>query len=83
VYAFLRSHNALIVHFSSEAKGEVIDVQRRLPLDLRRVIGGKCQQVGLSCSLVKPGDKFGVPGANGTGHVRVVLGLKRTNHLLM
>jgi hypothetical protein len=54
VYAFLRSHNALIVHFSSEAKGEVIDVQRRLPLDLRRVIGGKCKQVGLSCHWSSP-----------------------------
>jgi hypothetical protein len=60
VHQVLRKHNALIVHFSSVPK---LDLLFYFPEDLRHALNKKVEG-GLCCSVVMPGD--GVQNAFGT-----------------
>lgn len=73
IHAVLGKHDALIVHFSSsmELVGGSHD-SPGYPQDLENVLGGRTQG-GLSCSTVKPGDRFGGFNSNATGCIGVVL----------
>lgn len=82
VYDFLRSHDALIVHFSGVPKGTGHNTDLEFPEDLRSVINGDAQG-GVSCSVVKPGDEFAdMRKANATGCIGVVLGLNSPDSLV-
>ena len=74
LHQFLRRHNALIVHFSGIPKG-VGPGTASYPDDLRAAIASK-GAFELSCSAVKPGDKFdpdpGVLSA-ATGSVGIIV----------
>jgi hypothetical protein len=74
VHAFLREHNALIVHFSGTPPSGC--GKHHFPADLRNVLDLGAM-TGLSCSLVVPGDNFddGKGPRNAYGSVGVILDL--------
>jgi hypothetical protein len=75
IYTILRQHNALIVHFSTLGKsGAPGNGNYPYPADLQHVLENLTQQC-VSCSTVKPTDRFDGDGANSTGCIGVVLGL--------
>lgn len=79
VYEFLENKDALIVHFSGVPKGSGIST-RNYPEDLLNVIN-KGAMSGLSCSVVKPDDKFEGVDRNAYGHIGVVLGFEDKDSL--
>jgi hypothetical protein len=83
VYSFLRSRNALIVHFSGAPKGAGRERGSRhlFPRDLEHVIAGNASG-GVSCSVIEPGDKFGQFERNATGCIGLVLGLTAPESLV-
>ncbi|MGA7439396.1 MAG: hypothetical protein WBW32_14860 [Luteibacter sp.] len=68
---FLARHQALIVHCSGTPKG-VGPGRLPYPADLKHVTQGLAQG-GISCSLLKPGDRFHGAGRNSTGSVGLVV----------
>ena len=84
IYAFLRKHDALIVHFSGSPKGlGGHHPDYFFPNDLLNVIAGGAHG-GISCSLIRPGDNFDFGNAyrNSIGNVGVVLGLQDSQSLI-
>jgi hypothetical protein len=80
VYAFLRRHSALIVHFSGTPKGAGSNYDYEFPADLWNVLNTSTG--GISCSLVKPGDEFNdLRTANATGCIGVVVGLSNAGSI--
>lgn len=71
VLSFLARHQALVVHCSGTPKG-IGPGQERYPEDLRHVWLGRAQG-GISCSVVKPGDRFHGTGCSSTGSVGLVV----------
>jgi hypothetical protein len=71
VLSFLARHRALIVHCSGTPKG-VGPWQTPYPGDLQHVRLGHAQG-GISCSVVKPGDRFHGFDRNSTGSVGLVV----------
>jgi len=71
VLSFLARRQALIVHCSGTPKG-VGPGQKPYPGDLQHVRLGHAQG-GISCSVVKPGDRFHGFGRNSTGSVGLVV----------
>ena len=79
INCLLRQKSALIVHFSGAPPGSGSPYDDVYPVDLKKVITGRCQG-GLSCSTVMPNDNFSdLKTANATGCVGVILGLKSKN----
>ena len=82
IEAFLRSRDALIVHFSGCPGGVSNGVTHPYPHDLKHVIRGMAQG-GLSCSLVTPTDRFDGGGErNAFGCVGVVVRLRTPQSLI-
>jgi hypothetical protein len=71
VRLFLARHQALIVHCSGTPKG-IGPGQSPYPYDLAHVRHGHAQG-GVSCSVVKPGDRFQGAGRHSTGTVGLVI----------
>ena len=79
VHAFLRRHNALIVHFSGAPGAGSTPI--RYPADLQNVIAGRAMS-GLSCSVVMPHDLFtGTGERNAYGTIGVILDLQHDQSL--
>jgi len=78
VRAFLRSRNALIVHFSGTPAGVSSrpSAPLRYPDDLQYVLNGGAA-TGLACSVVTPADNFDIknPPCNAFGCIGVILDL--------
>lgn len=71
VHSFLARHQALVVHCSGTPKG-IGPGQKTYPDDLKHVTCGRAQG-GISCSVVKPGDRFHGFDRNATGSVGLVV----------
>lgn len=71
VRSFLARHRALVVHCSGTPKG-IGPGQEHYPDDLQHVWLGRAQG-GISCSVVKPGDRFHGAGRSSTGSVGLVV----------
>ena len=83
VYEFLRSSNALLVHFSGTPPGTGKDRGKLYPHDLKFATEHQETHRGLACSVVKPGDNFhGYENRNATGTVGIILGLKSRDSLV-
>lgn len=80
VRLFLAKHQALVVHFSGTPKG-IGPGQETYPKDLIKVCSGGAQG-GISCSVVKPGDRFHGDICHGTGSVGLVIALNGANSLV-
>jgi hypothetical protein len=70
----------LVVHFSGAPKG-VGRNDHLYPNDLKHVLSGKAQG-GISCSTVKPGDRFCGDKRNATGCIGVVVRLNSIDSLI-
>lgn len=82
IYEFLRRNQALIVHCSGTPKGVGLPgPQHIFPADLQHVVAGNANG-GVSCSVVKPGDRFHGEQRNSTGTVGLVLGLRGPESLV-
>lgn len=82
LYSLLRSHNALVVHFSGTPKG--VGVETRFPDDLINSIANG-NRFSLSSSTVMPGDYFlddRQRNRNATGTIGIILSFNSESSLM-
>lgn len=81
VHDILRSHSALVVHFSGAPKGAGAERGNLFPEDLLHIVSGQAQG-GVSCSTVKPNDMFAGEARNAIGCIGLVLDLNQSTSLV-